>query len=957
MSRTFVAIDLETTGLQPKSDAIIEIGAVKYRIPHSPEEDSVLESWSTLVNPQRTLSHRIQELTGIAQRELDEAPLVRHVLGPLSRFVGNLPVVGHNVAFDLGFLHKLDVLRENAAVDTFEMASILMPYAAGYSLGRLAEQLNLAFPTRHRALEDAAMTKELFLALFQRACQLDPPIIREINRLATSVNWPLRMIMAEVERSKARYAFVDASIGQQVQAQSKGSARSIHPAKHAEPPTTLEPTSRVVPLDETALVSSIENGGVFSSRLPGFEERAQQIHMLRVVSKAFNEQQHVMVEAGTGTGKSLAYLLPAMHFAVDNNRPVVISTNTINLQDQLIHKDLPDMKRILGASFEAVVLKGRTNYLCPRRLDNIKKSSDLTPRNMTTLAKILVWMGSTVTGDQSELTLIQQRGEFAFWRKVCVDADACQPEICRYEQGGRCFFYNARRQAEAAHLIVVNHALLMADMMTANRVLPEHHHLVIDEAHHLEDQATHQMSVALSQSKIEQLLQEISQPHGAGKYSGFLAMLLKSVEASKVPATAKSQIQDLVQLAQRETANFGPPLYTLFRVLQQFLDDQSPKRGSYDTQVRITPGLRAQPAWDQVEQIWEDLSIRLKRIAAALKQIYRPFETLESEKITGYADLLQTLAGYHEHVLEYRSHLNGMICEPAENTIYWANIRAKDGTLEIHTAPLYVGDMLASGLFGDKDTVVLTSATLQVDGNFSYMQDRLGLDDVQKARVGSPFNYAKSTLLYVPTNIPEPSTSGYARSVHQILIDLCGAIRGRTLVLFTSKSQLTAAYQAISETLGEAGITVLAQYHDGSRRQLLENFKKRSNTVLLGAQSFWEGVDVPGPALSCVVIARLPFPVPSAPVFVARSETYENPFMQFAVPQAVIRFRQGFGRLIRHKSDRGVAVVLDRRVLTKRYGQQFLQSLPECATRRGPTQDLPTVAVRWIENGEQFRSG
>jgi len=696
---------------------------------------------------------------------------------------------------------------------------------------------------------------------------------------------------------------------------------------------------------------------MFSARLPGFEERSQQIHMLRVVTRAFNQQQHVMVEAGTGTGKSLAYLLPAMHFATDNNRPVVISTNTINLQDQLIHKDLPDLKRVLGVPFEAVVLKGRTNYLCPRRLDTLQKSSDLTSRNMTTLAKLMVWLESTMTGDRSEITLIQQRGEFAFWRKVCVDADACQPEICRYEQNGRCFFYNARRQAEAAHIIVVNHALLMADMMTDNRVLPEHHHLVIDEAHHLEDQATHQMSVALSQDKIEQLLQEISQAHGAGKYSGFLAALLKSVEGSKAPATAKSQIQDLVQLAQRETANFGPPLYMLFRVLQQFLDDQSPKRGSYDTQVRITPALRAQPAWDRVEQTWEDLDIRLKRIAAALKQIYRPLETLEDAKITGYADLLQTLAGYHEHVLEYRTHLNGMICEPTANTIYWANIRAKDDTLEIHTAPLYVGDMLASGLFGDKDTVVLTSATLQVNGNFSYAQDRLGLDDVQKARVGSPFDYAKSTLLYVPTNIPEPNMPGYAQSVHQTLIDLCRATRGRTLVLFTSKSQLTAAYKAISETLGETGITVLAQYHDGSRRQLLEDFKKQSNTVLLGAQSFWEGVDVPGPALSCVVIARLPFPVPSDPVFAARSETYENPFMQFAVAQAVLRFRQGFGRLIRHKSDRGVAVVLDRRVLTKRYGQQFLQSLPECATRRGPTHDLPTVAVRWIENGENPRNG
>ncbi len=585
----------------------------------------------------------------------------------------------------------------------------------------------------------------------------------------------------------------------------------------------------------------------------------------------------------------------------------------------------------------------------------LRQSADLSPGEITTLSKILVWLRSTMTGDQSELTLIQQRGERSFWRKVCVDGDACQPDICRYEQQGRCFFFNARRRAESSHIIVINHALLLADMMTENRVLPEYRHLIIDEAHHLEDQATKQLSQVVDQGAIEQLLNEITQAQGSEKYADFLSRLLNQVERSQASPSVKAQLRDLVGLAQQEIARTAPHLQSFFHALRRFLADRMPKRGEYDVQLRITPALRVQPAWSNVEIAWDDLSLHLKRIVQSLEQVYQPLKELDEAGIPEQPDLLQALTGYTQHLSGYWQHLEGVISNPEPNTIYWATLKARSDELALHTAPLHIGDLLSQGLFADKETVVMTSATLQVDGSFSYVQERLGLDYVEAVSVGSPFDFAKSTLLYVPTNIPEPNTPGYAQAIHQTLIELCRATGGRTLVLFTSKSQLRATYQAISEPLGQAGINVLSQYRDGSRRQLLENFKTQERTVLLGTHSFWEGVDVPGPALSCVVIARLPFPVPSDPVFSARSETYENPFMQFAVPQTVLRFRQGFGRLIRHRTDRGAVAVLDRRVLTKRYGQHFLRSLPACTVRKAPLDRLPEVVVRWIEDGELSR--
>lgn len=949
MSRIYVALDLETTGLNPDRDTITEVGVVKFR------DEQVLDTWSSLVNPRRPIPYRVQQLTGITQEDVDTAPSFRSLSGKILSFVKNHPIVGHSISFDLRFLNSQGLYLNNLAIDTFELASILMPHVARYSLGKLAEALGIRFPTRHRALEDALATKDLFLALVEQASKLDLSVIQEINRLAKRIDWPLGQVFRDLERTKARTAFVG-SIGQQLLAKGaldgEGSLSLL--AKEDERP--LKPSPERKPLDVDGLAAMLEEGGVFAHDFPGYEYRPQQVEMLRTVTTAFNESQHLLVEAGTGTGKSIAYLLPAARFAAQNGERVVISTNTINLQDQLYGKDIPDLQRILPFEFKAALLKGRSNYICLRRLAAFRHSGPSSLEEMRLLAKILVWLPSTVTGDRAELFLPDYK-ERALWSRVCADAETCLSERCRYREKGKCFFYGARREAERAHLIVVNHALLLSDVAVENRVLPDYHYLIVDEAHHLEDSTTRQLSFAVDQGQMERLLNGLSQNLGQKRPGGFLAGLLARYRG-KVPEAIEEKMERHINSLHEEVEAARRNLYQFFNRLDPFLQEHSQDRGRYNQRIRLTGGIRIQPAWDSVEIAWDNVSCHLLRIGEGLERLSSGLLGLDdgpgflAEDVPDQEDLSQELLSYAHRTRELYEQMSALILQPSSRGIYWAEVSAKDGEISLHAAPLHVGPLVQKHLFMPKESVILTSATLRTEGGFDFIRERLSAWEADEAAVGSPFDYASSTLLYLPTDIPEPYQPYYQKTVEATLVDLCRSTRGRTLGLFTSYSQLRSTSKAIARPLAEEDIVVYTQGGGSSRAQLLENFRTTSRSVLLGTRSFWEGIDVVGEALSCLVIARLPFSVPSDPVFAARSETFENPFGQYALPEAILRLRQGFGRLIRSKTDRGVVVILDKRILTKSYGRAFLDSLPACTVRRGPIASLPTVAARWIDEKE-----
>ncbi len=937
MARTYVSLDLETTGLNPDRDAIIEVGAVKFRA------EGVLETWSSLVRPERPIPYRIIRLTGIRQDEADIAPSMSAVIGRLALFIKDYPLVGHSIDFDLSFLSRRGLLLANQTIDTFELASILLPHASRYSLARLAVELGVPASGAHRALTDAETTRKLFLALVERASQLDIKTIQEINKLANRSAWPLRQLFLDLEAQKARTAFTG-TIREQLAAKGVLTEETPGPifaqVRERQP---LEPSPDMAPLDVASLGAMFEEGGLVAQRFAGYEYRPQQVEMLQQVSEAFNEGRYLLVEAGTGTGKSLAYLLPAAYWAVSNGLHVVISTNTINLQDQLFLKDIPDLQELLSLDVRAALLKGRGNYLCLRRLASLRRQADLTVDEIRVLAKILVWLPGTTTGDKAELNLMGE--ENLIWSRLSAEDEACNPDLCPYV--GRCFFFRARQQAEEAHLIVVNHSLLLSDMITDNRILPPYQHLIIDEAHHLENAATNHLSFEVNQARILALLSELTHATGRKEY-GLLPELPSHLRGSTLPAHIQAEVERYVAETVQEVEKTRRKLYNFFTSLSLFLDEYQRPGSQYDQRIRLTSGLRVQPAWSDVEIAWEDLSKRLRGIGDHLEYLYKALAGVGNSGILEYEELMQELGGKLRQIRQLGEELEAIVAQPVANGIYWASIRANDATIALHAAPLHVGQELESRLYTDKRCIVLTSATLSTGWDFAYVKERLNLWSAEEMIIGSPFDYENSTLLYMPTNIPEPGQSNFQRSVEKTLADLGRATRGRTIVLFTSHSQLRATYGAISRSLGDEGIAVLGQGLDGSRRILLEQLKANPATMILGTRSYWEGIDVVGDALSCLVIARLPFPVPDDPIFAARSETFDDPFHHYAVPQAVLRFRQGFGRLIRSKTDRGVVVLLDKRVLTKSYGPAFLESVPKCTVRRGSLGELPELAAAWI---------
>jgi DNA polymerase-3 subunit epsilon/ATP-dependent DNA helicase DinG len=563
------------------------------------------------------------------------------------------------------------------------------------------------------------------------------------------------------------------------------------------------------------------------------------------------------------------------------------------------------------------------------------------------MAKVLVWVPSTQTGERGEL-FMPSPVEQALWNKISSESDTCTLERCRFRERGRCFFYRARRQAERAHVIIVNHALLLSDIAVENRVLPEYRYLIVDEAHHLEASVTRQLSFQADQRLVERTLNELAQTVGLRRYTGFLSDVLARCRG-KIPPNDWAVLEGHIHQIQGYIETTVTGVYAFFNVLGGFLREHSPKRGDYDQRLRLTSALRIQPAWSDVEIAWDNVAAQLHPVIDGLEQLYGGLTELDGYDIPDVEGMAQDCAGYLSRLSEVRDQINACIAEPVPSEIYWASVSRRDERVTLHAAPLHVGDLVDQYLFRPKESVILTSATLTTDRSFDFTRERLGAWDADELAVGSPFDYKNSTLLYLPTDIPEPNQHSYQKQVEQSLLALCRATEGRTLVLFTSYYQLRRTSRAISLPLADEGIVVYQQGAGISRAQLLENFRTTPKAVLMGTRSFWEGVDVVGPALSVLVIARLPFSVPDDPIFASRAESLENPFTEYAVPETILRFRQGFGRLIRTKTDRGAVVVLDKRVLTKSYGPMFINSLPECTKVRASLAQMPGAVKRWLE--------
>ena len=911
----YAALDLETTGLDPGRDRVIEVGAVAFT------PDGVTASMERLVDPGRSVPEPVLRLTGIKQEELRGAASEESALAELGDFLRGRQPVGHGARLDVDFLVAAGHWDETAEIlDTLDVARILLPAAASHSLPLLATELGFGQPRPHRALDDADATRQLLLRLREEAVGLDEGLKESMLALVAPYMWPI-----------ARF-FADALSAPNPDPMPASTARA-HSQRAAK--------SDALPPDDPDLMAALLGPeGPLAGLLPGYEHREPQMQMLLAVAQIQGRGGILLVEAGTGTGKSLAYLVPSIARAVRHGQRVVVSTDTHTLQEQLMGKDLPGLREWLPWDFKACLLKGRSNYVSLRRWRRYLAELCHDADELRFKLKVLVWLHSTESGDRSELRLHGR--EEVFWARIASDPLDCVGIHCTKED---CYVHRARAEAEAADIVVVNHALLLADAEIGGGLLPEFDHLVIDEAHHLEEAATRGLRQEVDGPGLQALLERLGD--GGETHTGLLSELRKQPHlGASDEAFAEAIPLTLVASGRvRELFSIGVSLVAAGL-------NESERR---EESLRITQPLRDDEAWETLRLAGENATTALAALDVALRRAVGG-----SREWLGGTEPDQSVRELE--IIRGRLHAASVLLEealvkPDPNRVYWFTLATRSENLLLRAAPINVGSLLRDRVYSERRSTVFTSATLAVGGSFDYFRSRIGLATAEELILPSPFDFLHQALVCLPTDLPAPEHVDFDLGVEQIVAALARRVGGRTLVLFTSHRQLRDVHAALKQRVDLDDVLILAQGIDGQRRQLLKAFEEAERPLLLGTSSFWEGIDVPGERLSCVVMVRLPFPVPSDPVYAARAERVRDAFTQLALPQAALRLKQGFGRLIRRSSDRGAVVILDNRILGRDYGKAFLDVLPPASRFVGPSAEISDRVGEWLDSSPSHGGG
>lgn len=917
-SLSFVSLDLETTGFSEK-DEIIEIGLIKVL------DGKIIDKFQSLVKPIHKISKNIEALTGISNEMVKDRLTWHEIEEEVIKFIEDSYIIAHNVSFDRGFLERsLSVPILNTWVDTYDLAKIAYPTLQSYKLSEIANHLSLVSEGYHRALNDAEIAAKIFLKIIEKLTSMSPFLIEEdLNILKDEENGLSLALKYVQKKALANFSFEN----------------KISFEQDREEKETLN-------LNEEG-EEILKPGGIISKHSNSYEYRPDQIKMLKTVSEAFEEEKHAVIEAGTGIGKSMAYLIPALLWSEKNEKKVIIATHTIALQEQLFKKEIPFLEKCFNGKLPVALVKGRTNYLCKRRFEKLKKNS----KNISWPEKVFLlqtnhWDKDTKTGDKEELNLKKLDNEF--WYHISSQSETCLGRKCPYYFHG-CFFIKNKRSSEKSKIIITNHALLLQDAKINNKLLPEHENVIIDEAHNLEDEATEQFASRADLLQINKICNQLSK----GKNNGILEKINQVIKDRNDWGNLEL-LKDNILKAKEDIISLQAKIERLRK------DFNFKDLISSIEEIRITEKERNLSEWSYLFDNLQEVKNYLLSLKSKLIKIISWIEVIDAlEEMSKEVDFIEKIIT--EVIDVFTDFLKG----EDESKVYWVSVNNSyyKKNIILNISPIEVGYLLEKNLFSVKKSVVLTSATLSVANSFKYTIKELGLDkhDFLWFNAQSPFNFKEQSLIAIPSDLPDPVISSeieYTDAIIKNIKKISKVVYGGILVLFTSYRMLDNVYNIIKNDKDLVDRMILAHGKDGSRTNIINTLKNNKNSIVLGVNSFWEGIDVKGVSLTTVIIVKLPFTPPTRPVIAARLERLqqkgEKSFFTYSLPRAILKFRQGYGRLIRGNNDWGSLIILDKRVITKRYGEQFLKSLPEQEIVKGTSDKICNILNNWSKNKINF---
>lgn len=699
----------------------------------------------------------------------------------------------------------------------------------------------------------------------------------------------------------------------------------------------------IVPLKEFIKIDIDEyfgENGVIHKNFGKFEVRREQYEMAKSIENSMNDNKKLIVEAGTGTGKTIAYLLPTLLYAIENNLKVIVSTNTINLQEQLVNKDIPLLKKIINEDFNYQIVKGRGNYLCKRKLYNIdvtEKETDTeeerTEKNI--IRNLIDWdKNVTRTGDRNEL---KYEISNSIWEKVNSEVDMCKGVKCPHYS--KCHFFKARKNVADATLLIVNHHMFFADLAIRNQtgfytnysILPNYDIVVFDEAHNIEDTARNYFTFETSKISFGRLMGNIYNRRVVNSSNGGAIVRLMTYLNESLSSEEYEKVDELKEDAIAELNIFYDKGIDIFDKLIYLFSENNNNR---EIKIKIDKQkMQSNKAFREVMEINSQFKESYGNLVIRINKFLNTVSNYNLEDKEGF---LFEFSRYYERLKQYYKKFEFILEGKEEGYVYWANVTTIRPNVKLYATPFDISDELNDNLFTKMDRMVFTSATLAVDNKFDYYKKSIGLMKENRRKIDerivkSPFDYEKQMKVYIPEDALDPTNIEFLRDLEEFIEGVIKNTKGHCFLLFTSYSALNFLYNQLKSRFSEKEYTLIKQ-NDFPRHEMIEIFKNSKNPILFGTDSFWEGVDVQGEQLQSVIITKLPFKVPNDPVTEAIIENIrkngQNPFNDYQVPQAVIKFKQGVGRLIRSKTDSGNIIILDNRIIKKMYGKKFLSALP-----------------------------